>query len=323
MGPAGATGATGAAGPTGATGATGRSVLNGTGPVTADGNVGDFYINTTSNKIFGPKTSGGWPTTGLSMVGVAGATGATGATGTTGAQGIQGIQGLTGATGATGAAGADGNSVLSGTVNPTSSVGGQGDFYFNTATAVMWGPKGATSWPSSTVSLVGPAGATGATGAAGAVGATGPAGKSTLNGTTGPTSSDGNVGDFFINTTSNKIFGPKTSGGWPTSGISMVGTAGVTTVGTGTCGAGQLMNGISLSGTSLSVQCQTVSSVKINGVSYLKTQGESDAALGAVPNTPIFQGYMEMTLCVSKKGAITMGVCSKGAKKLTVFAKTN
>ena len=103
----------------------------------------------------------------------------------------------------------------------------------------------------------------------------------------------------------------------------MVGTAGVTTVGTGTCGAGQLMNGITLSGTTLSVQCQTVSSVKINGVSYLKTQAEANAALGAVPNTPIFQGYQEMNLCVSKKGTITIGVCAKGTKQLTVFAKTN
>ncbi len=239
---------------------------------------------------------------------------------------------MVGVAGATGSAGADGNSVLSGTSNPTSNVGSQGDFYFNTANSTMWGPKGATSWPAAGVSLIGAtgakgdtgaAGAAGAAGVAGATGATGPAGKSTLNGTSGPTSADGNVGDFFINTSTNKIYGPKTAGGWPSTGISMVGTAGVTTIGTGTCGAGQLMNGISLTGTSLSVQCQTVSQVKINGVSYLKTQGASDAALGAVPNTPIFQGYMEMNLCVSKKGTITIGVCAKGTKKLTVFAKTN
>jgi hypothetical protein len=40
-------------------------------------------------------------------------------------------------------------------------------------------------------------------------------GKSLLNGTIDPTSLDGTDGDFWINTTSWKIFGPKTVGVWP------------------------------------------------------------------------------------------------------------
>jgi hypothetical protein len=56
---------------------------------------GDFYINTVTNTLFGPKASGVWPS-GVSLVGPTGATGATGATGP---------QGATGATGATGAQG--------------------------------------------------------------------------------------------------------------------------------------------------------------------------------------------------------------------------
>jgi hypothetical protein len=50
---------------------------------------GDFYINTTTNTLFGPKSGGAWPS-GVSLVGPAGATGATGAQGSTGATGPAG-----------------------------------------------------------------------------------------------------------------------------------------------------------------------------------------------------------------------------------------
>jgi uncharacterized protein (TIGR02145 family) len=56
---------------------------------------GDFYINTTTNELFGPKANGTWPA-GVSLVGPQGI------------QGIQGVAGPTGATGLTGAAGATG-----------------------------------------------------------------------------------------------------------------------------------------------------------------------------------------------------------------------
>jgi hypothetical protein len=59
---------------------------------------GDFYINTATNMLFGPKANGTWPT-GVSLVGPTGATGAQGIQGLTGATGAQGIQGQTGATG--------------------------------------------------------------------------------------------------------------------------------------------------------------------------------------------------------------------------------
>ena len=73
-------GATGAAG---AAGADGKTVLNGAVDPTTEGVDGDFYINTASNEIFGPKTAGVWGT-GTSLVGPTGATGATGATGPAG-----------------------------------------------------------------------------------------------------------------------------------------------------------------------------------------------------------------------------------------------
>ncbi|MCE2780066.1 MAG: hypothetical protein LW824_21120 [Algoriphagus sp.] len=149
--------------------------------------------------------------------------------GDTGATGLQGIQGATGATGATGVAGANGKTVSNGTSNPVLGTGVNGDFYINTATNTLFGPKANGAWPSG-VSLVGPTGATGAQGLQGATGATGVAGadgKTIRNGTSDPVSGTGVDGDFYINTASNTLFGPKANGAWP-SGVSLVGPTGAT-----------------------------------------------------------------------------------------------
>ncbi len=110
--------------------------------------------------------------------GATGATGPTGAKGDTGATGLTGPTGAAGATGASGAngtTGADGKTVRNGTSNPVSGTGMDGDFYINTATNTLFGPKANGAWPSG-VALVGPTGATGAQGIQGATGATGAAG---------------------------------------------------------------------------------------------------------------------------------------------------
>jgi hypothetical protein len=185
--------------------------------------------------------------------GPAGPPGPTGPQGPTGATGASGPQGATGATGpqgpvgSTGPIGPQGYSVRSAARNPTASDGVDGDFWINTATNVMYGPKAAGAWPGIGTSLVGPAGATGAqgptgptgaqgpqgntgatgaqgpqgntgpTGPTGATGATGAAGASVLNGA-GPPSTVGNVGDFYIDTTAHAIYGPKGTGGTPWGG---------------------------------------------------------------------------------------------------------
>uniref|UniRef100_UPI0040476453 hypothetical protein n=1 Tax=Algoriphagus sp. TaxID=1872435 RepID=UPI0040476453 len=110
--------------------------------------------------------------------GATGATGPTGAKGDTGATGLTGPTGAAGATGASGAngtTGADGKTVRNGTSNPVSGTGVDGDFYINTATNTLFGPKANGAWPSG-VALVGPTGATGAQGIQGPTGATGAAG---------------------------------------------------------------------------------------------------------------------------------------------------
>lgn len=127
----------------------GFSVLNGIVAPTTEGINGDFYIDTVLNKIHGPKAAGTWPA-GVSLVGP------TGATGATGPAGLTGDTGPTGPTGSTGAAGADGNTIIYGTVAPTTE-GFDGDSYINTATSMLYGPKAAGVWPTGT-SLVGAAG---------------------------------------------------------------------------------------------------------------------------------------------------------------------
>jgi hypothetical protein len=159
-----------------------------------------------------------------------------GVAGPQGPQGIQGIQGLPGAVGA------NGKTILNGAVNPTAGQGVDGDFYLNTTTKQLFGPKAGGLWGSGT-SLVGPQGATGATGlqgatgatgSQGATGATGPQGLAGANGSNGntvlhgvvdPVSGDGMDGDFYLNTSTMEIFGPKTAGTWNT-GTSLVGPQG-------------------------------------------------------------------------------------------------
>jgi len=47
-----------------------------------------------------------------------------------------------------GTPGADGRTILNGTGNPTGSVGKDGDFYINTTTTTLFGPKSGGAWPS-------------------------------------------------------------------------------------------------------------------------------------------------------------------------------
>jgi hypothetical protein len=68
-------------------------LLNGNiDPDSSVGSDGDFYINTASNTLFGPKLSGAWGA-GASIVGPTGPQGIQGIQGIQGPQCIQGIQG--------------------------------------------------------------------------------------------------------------------------------------------------------------------------------------------------------------------------------------
>jgi hypothetical protein len=127
------------AGPPGPPGAAGKSVLYGPiDPAFNIGTDGDFYVNTTSHFMFGPKANGTWPA-GFSLIGPAG------------------------------------NTVRYGVGAPVAGLGINGDFYIDTATAFIYGPKTAGAWPTG-VSLIGPQGPKGDQGVKGDQGIQGPKG---------------------------------------------------------------------------------------------------------------------------------------------------
>jgi hypothetical protein len=222
----------------GADGTDGNTILNGIiDPVGGDGVDGDFFINTVTNYIFGPKNTS-WPA-GVSIKGADGVIGADGKTVLNGTSdpddGSDGVDGdfyiktttyfmfgpkaagvwpagydLKGTDGSPGDPGADGKTILYGIVNPTSE-GTDGDFYINTVTNYIFGPKSGT-WPTGT-SLVGSSGPAGDDG------------RTVLYGPADP-DTEGLVDDFYINTTTNFIFGPKAIS-WP-AGTSLVGPKGDT-----------------------------------------------------------------------------------------------
>ena len=250
QGTKGDTGLTGATGATGTQGTQGLQGLTGlTGATGATGPTGPQGTQGTQG-VQGVKGDTG--TTGAAgpqgIQGVQGSKGDLGAAGGTGAQGLQGLLGLqgeTGPTGVTGTSGQDGRTVLSGSANPAEGIGANGDFYLNTTTNTLFGPKAAGAWPTG-VSLVGATGAEGAAGAkgntgaagvagaqglqgevgpAGAAGSNGVDGRTVLSGSANPATDSGAIGDFYLNTTTSTLFGPKVAGAWPT-GVSLVGPAG-------------------------------------------------------------------------------------------------
>lgn len=166
-----------------------------TAPSSALGNIGDFYLNTATGDVYYKSAATTWTLTG-NIKGPQGNAGATGATGPQGPAGAAGATGLTGPQGPAGATGPQG---------PAGAAGATG----------LTGPQG-------------PAGATGPQGPAGAAGPQGLAGNNgngVLNGASAPTNNQGVDGDFYVNTTTNTMYGPKANGTWP-AGVSLVGPQG-------------------------------------------------------------------------------------------------
>lgn len=272
----GSTGAQGPVGPAGNNGLDGKTVLNGnTNPSASIGTNGDFYINTTTNSLFGPKTNDIWGN-GVSLVGSQGIQGATGLQGTAGTNGTNGSNGndglsayqiwlnagntgteaqflttLRGATGAQGPQGIQGLQGLQGSIGLTGVTGPQGVAGTNGSNGTnglsayqIWLNAGNTGTEAQFLTALrgatgaqGIQGTTGTQGIAGTNGTNGLDGKTVLNGTQNPTAGIGNNDDFYINTTTNTLFGPKTSGAWG-SGVSLVGPQGAA----GTNGKNSLIN---------------------------------------------------------------------------------
>jgi hypothetical protein len=128
-------GTNGTNGTNGAAGTPGSIIRNGSSvPSNALGIDGDYYVRSTT-KDFYFKAAGAY-----SIIAV-----------------LSGTNGTNGTNGAAGTNGVNGNTVLNGVVAPDVGVGVNGDFYINTATTEIYGPKTAGAWGSPT-SLVGSGG---------------------------------------------------------------------------------------------------------------------------------------------------------------------
>ncbi|MBT1509393.1 hypothetical protein KIP88_02665 [Bradyrhizobium sp. SRL28] len=141
--------------------------------------------------------------------------------GDVGAQGPQGVPGLQGPQGIPGV---NGNTVLYGAGAPSNALGVNGNFYINTTITYIYGPKASGTWPAGQA-MIGPQGPQGIEGPQGVQGNQGVAGNTVLYGASDPTSGVGVDGNFYINTTTHFMFGPKVSGGWP-AGTSLIGPQG-------------------------------------------------------------------------------------------------
>lgn len=116
-------------------------------PSNATGVIGDFYINTSTSVLYGPRDSGGW------------------------GSGVQ-LKGQAGTNGVNGEDGTSGTKIHTGSVTPTPATPSNsavGDFYLRTSDYTLYGPKTSNvsdPWGTS-VSLIGPAGANGTNGTPG------------------------------------------------------------------------------------------------------------------------------------------------------------
>lgn len=123
----------------GPAGPAGKTVLTTSGaPSSGTGTDGDFAYDPTASLMYGPKTSGTWPA-GVSL------------------------KGATGNTGAAGSNGTNGKTVLTTSGAPGNGTGTDGDYAYDPATYLMYGPKASGAWPAG-VSLKGATGAAGAGG---------------------------------------------------------------------------------------------------------------------------------------------------------------
>ena len=141
--------------------------------------------------------------------------GAIGPQGDAGDKGTTGLQGPVGPAGPKGVDGSDGSIIYSGKSVPVTATGKAGDFYLDTSTGLLYGPKTAAGWGTG-VSLKGPAGVAGAAGAAG---------SKTLSGAGAPAAALGSNGDFYLDKSNYLLYGPKADAGWGTA-VNLRGPAG-------------------------------------------------------------------------------------------------
>ena len=89
---------------------------------------------------------------------------------------------------------ADGGELLNGPAAPTASDGANGDFWLDTSTNDLYGPKENGAWPATTISFS----------------------EQILSGVVAPLSTLGKENDYYFDSVKKELYGPKTSSGWGT-----------------------------------------------------------------------------------------------------------
>ncbi len=125
-----------------------------------------------------------------------------------GPQGPQGPQGPEGPEGPVGPAGENGSVMYSGQGAPSTDIGGNGDYYLNTDTGEMYGPKDDSGWGNPIIVLKGEDGQDGQDGQ------DGKDGSQIQSGSGAPDASLGVVGDSYLDKDNYDLYGPKTDSGW-------------------------------------------------------------------------------------------------------------
>ena len=89
---------------------------------------------------------------------------------------------------------ADGGEFLNGPAAPTAGDGANGDFWLDTSTNNLYGPKENGAWPATTISFS----------------------EQILSGIVAPLSTLGKVNDYYFDSAKKELYGPKTASGWGT-----------------------------------------------------------------------------------------------------------
>ncbi len=188
-----------------------NTILNGKGaPLSSLGINGDFYIDTRSLLIYGPKKSNKWPAP-QSLQGPAGPTGADGKNGTEG-KSPSNVSNVAGPAGAQGEKGEKGDKGEPGAAGANGSPGAKGD-------TGATGPSGSGSGTPGATGATGAQGLTGLTGATGEAGATGAQGPTGLTGAKGETGTVGATGpsNVYANTIPSWNLSTSAAGSYSTS----------------------------------------------------------------------------------------------------------
>lgn len=164
----------------------------------------DYAIDPVAWVIYGPKIGGVWPA-GSPLVGPAG---------TNGTNGVPGARGLKGDPGTAGAAGTPGSVIHSGLTAPAVETGINGDYFINLVTSQFYGPKTAGSW-GVPITLQG------------IQGVPGQDGSQIYADVNAPLDSEGLPGDYWWDTFSYTLWGPKDADtGWTGTDVVLKGVQG-------------------------------------------------------------------------------------------------